>query len=197
MCNHLEFAGNGKEQECWASLLESGSVGAHNADDAPASYQIKGKWLDMLKEAVLNKDRENWYAYYLLGTALAAKGECSDAKRYLEKSIELENNAWSNYVLAMIFKMESNRKNYIEYMIKAFEIKKDDVSLAKDVFRCLHENEKSDDVIKLYDALSENIKNVPRCKLYYAYALARKGMLDKAEAVILNSGKYRKNIIDR
>ena len=190
MCDHLEFAKAGDAQKCWLSLLNDGTVGIYDANDAPVSYQIKNEWLDMLKEAVLNKDKDNWYAHYLLGTALAVKGEYESAKKHLKKSIELEGNAWANYVIAMICEMENDSESYVDYMLKAFKIKNDDISLAKDVFRCLHENEKSDDIIRLYETLSDAIKDIPRCKLYYSYALARKGMIDEAENVILNNGKY-------
>ncbi len=190
MCAHLEFAETDELQETWISLLENKTVGEHNPKDVPVSYQIQEEWINLLYEAIEEKDRNNWYAYYLLGAAETASGNLRSAKPLLKKSIELENSAWAHYVFGIIAKLEKRETDYINHMLSAFEKRNDDVSLAKDVFRCLYETKMSEKTIELYKSAAENVKTNERCMLLYAYALTRIGDIEEAEKIIVNGGKY-------
>ena len=190
MCNHLDFAETDDMQTPWISLLNDKTVGKHNPKDVPASYQIQEEWINLLYEAIEEKDRDNWYTYYLLGAAETAKGNLRAAKPLLEKSIELEDSAWAHYVLGIIGKLEGREDNYVSHMLSAFSNRNDDISLAKHVFRCLYETKMSEKTVELYREAAENVKNDNRCKLLYAYALIRLGAVDEAERIIVNGGKY-------
>lgn len=190
MCAHLDFAGTDELQETWISLLNDKTVGEHNPKDVPPSYQIQEEWTELLYEATEGKDRDNWYAYYLLGAAETAKGNLRAAKPLLEKSTELSDSAWAHFVLAIIGKLEGREEDYVSHMLYAFNNRNDDISLAKAVFRCLYETKMSEKTVELYNAAAENVKNDDRCKLLYAYALTRIGDIDEAEKIIVNGGKY-------
>ena len=184
MCPHLDFAETQEEQSVWLKLLNEGTVGSHTPDAVPVSYQIQSEWLELLENAIEDKDRNNWYAYYLLGTAEAAKKNCKKAKTYLEKSLELTDSTWANYALATVFEQEGDLESYEKYMLKAYEMRNYDISLAKEVFRCVHNAGKPEKNIELFECAAENVKANTRCLIYYAYALARCGRIDEAEKII-------------
>ncbi|MBQ7119889.1 MAG: DUF5107 domain-containing protein [Oscillospiraceae bacterium] len=190
MCSHLDFAETDEMQKTWISLLNDKTVGENDPKAVPVSYQIQEEWIELLYAAIDGKDRDNWYAYYLLGAAETAKGNLRMAKLLLEKSVELSESAWAHYVLGIIAKLESRETDYVGHMLSAFENRNDDISLAKDVFRCLYETKMSEKTVELYKSAAENVKNDDRCKLLYAYALMRNGDVDEAERIVVNGGKY-------
>ena len=190
MCPHLDFAKTDELQKIWISLLEDKTVGEHDPKEVPSSYQIQEEWLALLYEAIDGKDSENWYAHYLLGAAETAKGNLRMAKLLLEKSLSLSESAWSHYVLGIIARLEERENEYVGHMLSAFENRNDDISLAKDIFRCLYETKMSEKTVELYNAAAENVKNDNRCRLLYAYALTRIGEIDEAERIIVNGGRY-------
>ncbi len=190
MCTHLEFADTDDGQSVWIKLLKEGTVGEHNPKDIPISYQIQAEWLDLLRSAIENKDKNNWYAYYLLGTGETARENNKEARAMLEKSLELAASAWASYALAVVAMQENDSENYVKYMLSAFEERSDDVSLAKEVFRCLYETNMPEKTIEIFECADNNIKENPRCCMLYAYALAKCDRLDEAEAIVSNNGKY-------
>ncbi len=188
MCNHLDFGEVGEEQKVWIDLMENGTVGEHSPEDVPLSYNRQAPWIDMLKSAIAAKDKDNWYAYYLLGCAEVAEERYDIAKSYLKTSLELCDSPWANYAMAIANKKSG--QDDVEYMLKAYALRSSDLSLAKDMFRCLFEHELSEKTLELFDAATDEIKSNARCLLYYAYALARLGRIEEAENIICPDGGY-------
>ena len=69
-------------------------------------------------------------------------------------------------------------------MLAAYALRKDDVCLVKEVLRCLHERNEPQVLIRLYEELPLSLRENARCKLYYAYALARAGREQEAEEIL-------------
>lgn len=184
MCSHLDFGECTPTQSVWLKLLSEGTVGLHDGEEIPASYMRQKEWLTLLKKAIQNKDRENWYAYYLLGCAYVADEEYDLAENYLKKSVSLNATAWNNYALGICYKKIGEKAKACEYVVKAYNLRKGDLSLAKELYRTLFENDESEQILSFFEKECAEIKNNKRCLLYYAYALARIGEIEKAEEIL-------------
>ena len=181
---HLDFGETDREQTDWIRLMNEGTIGIHDKDEVPASYMRQKEWLDMLEKAIAGKDSRNWYAYYLLGTAAIAEENYEKAEKLLKTSLILSETAWGNYAMAVKCKKVGDREAETRYMLKAYDLRKGDICLMKEVFRCLFENEKSKETIHIFESESEKIQENKRCLLYYAYALARTGRVEEAEEIL-------------
>ncbi len=188
-CSHLDFGELGRAQEDWISLKETGTIGVHKPDDVPDSYMKQAEWTELLKASVLEKDKENWYAHYLLGCAAVAEERFAEAEKHLQASVKLCRTAWGLYALAVSYKKQEKRKEETEYMLAAYELRANDVSLAKELCRCLHENEEPNKLIEIFEGATAEIKASERCLLYYAYALAKVGKIAEAEDILIHDGK--------
>lgn len=184
MNDHLDFGKLQSSQDTWLCLLKEGTVGQHAQDEVPASYIRQKEWLEMLECAINNKDKKNWYAYYLLGTALIANEEYARAEKLIKKSILLCNCAWNNYALAIIYRKTQRRKLETKRMLIAYQMRNRDLSLAKEVLRTTYENEESEKAVDIYENACKEVKDNKRCLLYYAYALARLGRVKEAEEIL-------------
>ncbi|MBQ7936499.1 MAG: hypothetical protein IJ333_09200, partial [Clostridia bacterium] len=188
--SHLDFGKADKEQDIWLRLLKTGTVGTHSFYEVPLSYSRQPEWMALLKDAINGKDRSNWYAYYLLGTAYAAEESFSEAEELLEKSFNLCENPWSAYALGVCCRKTGRSEKELEWMKQARALRPTDLSLAKEVFRSFHTLEQYDLLIQQYERASEEIKTNNRCRLYYAYALARADRIDEAEKILMGGGNY-------
>lgn len=63
-------------------------------------------------------------------------------------------------------------------------MRKQDISLAKELFRSLFECEKAQLTIELFEKACDSVKMNERCRLYYAYALAKEGNVELAEEIL-------------
>ena len=81
-------------------------------------------------------------------------------------------------------------ENEISYMQRAYEMRPDDISLAKAFFKSLYTHGESDLTIELFEKATSEIRENARCLLYYAYALARVGRIAEAEKIICSDEGY-------
>ncbi len=188
-CAHLDFGEVGALQKDWISLKEKGSVGVHDPNEIPSSYMRQEEWIALLRKSVLDKDEDNWYAYYLLGCAAVAEENFSAAEEYLKKSVSLCRAAWNLYALAVCYRKQGKKELETEYMLSAFSLRSADVSLAKELCRCLHENDEPQTLIEIFESAAATVQASERCKLYYAYALAKTDRIAEAEDILVHEGK--------
>ena len=111
-----------------------------------------------------------------------------NAKRSIAKSLALCESAWANYAMAIIERNTDGDE--FGYMQRAYELRPNDISLAKAFLKELYVREKSEASISLFENASSEIRQNARCLLYYAYALARVGRIEEAEKIICSEGKY-------
>ncbi len=188
LCGHLDFGTPGKEQEQWQNLLYNGTLGKHNPTDVPTSYIRQSEWLKLMEQATENKDKNNWYTYFQLGCAYTATEDYSVAMDYFNKSLKLEKSPWAYYGKAIVCQKTEDKQGAVENIQKAYNMKSDDISMAKDLFKILFVNSEYSLVISYYEKASEEIKNNERCSIYYAYTLALTGRLKESEDILCGNG---------
>ena len=106
----------------------------------------------------------------------------------LEKSVQQKLSPWALYALAILNRDVGKHEKEISYMEKAWQLRPDDVSLAKETLRCLYENRCFGKLKAVYEAMSDALKEAPRCKVYYAFALLDQGDIEGAEAILYQDG---------
>ncbi len=186
MTSHLDFGKISDEQIPWLSLLKEGTLGEHNPVLPPVSYMCQPEWTDLLKNAVEGKDSQNWFAWYQFGLNLFIEEKYEQAEFALNKSLELQTSAWALYALAILKRDTNQHEKEIELILKAFEILPSDISLAKAVMRCLYENKTFDLTKQIYESMSDELRAIPRCKAYYAFALVNIGDVETAEKILFD-----------
>ncbi len=187
---HLDFGSVGKEQEAWISLLENGSVGIYDTQSVPVSYMVQKEWKEMLEKAILDKDKDNWYAHYQYGVMLLNDSDFENAQKHLLRSLELAENVWANYAMSVKCALTGDASGEQKYMLKAYELGKGNVSLLKEVLSCLVKYKKGNDAIAIFTAESEAVRNNKRCMFYYISALVEEGELEKAEDLLCGNSDY-------
>lgn len=188
MCPHLDFGTPGAEQRPWVNLLENGAVGDIDPGRPPVSYIYGGRWEELLLKAVSSADAENWFAWFQLGLCSLADGRFADAADRLKRSVSICRTPWALYALSALNRDRGRPKSEARYMSEALELQPGDVSLAKAALRCFYDTGRRKTVISVYRALPPEIAAHPRCRLYYALALAETGSLEAAENILYENG---------
>ena len=187
MCSHLDFGNaNDPETSYWVDLLESGSVGPFDKNSAPSSYMYQAEWADLLKKSVLGADSDNWLAHYLLGTYYFYDDQLDNAKACFIRSLDISENAWSYYCLALLSERKRDKESAFSFIEKARELKPDDFSLNKEYVRILQSTGHHERLINVFNDLPENIRINARCRLILAISLAKSGHVKEAEDILYN-----------
>ena len=188
MCDYLDFGELTREQMPWLSLLEQGTLGQHSPTEPPVSYMCQAEWTDCLKKAVQGKDQDNWFAWLQLGLNTFIEKDYERAEAMLQKSIKQQESPWALYALSILNRDIGEHQKEVAYMLRAWALRGDDVSLAKQTLRCLYENQCFRELKRVYEEMPEALKEEPRCKVYYAFALVEQGDLEGAEAILYENG---------
>ena len=168
----------------WLELLENGTMGEHDPEDVPPSYMYQTEWLYLLKRAVENKDSENWYTFYQLGTYLFYDGNFDEAEKCFIKSVGLSENAWSYYCLALLSEELRDPAKAAGYIEAAYRLKPNDLSLGKEYVRILQSSGHHERLIEVFDSLPQKVRTNNRCRLNLAISFARSGHVKEAEDIL-------------
>ena len=188
MCSYLDFGALSEEQKPWVELLENGTLGVHDALAAPISYMCQPEWTALIKKAVKEKDADNWFTWLQLGLNTFIEKDYERAESQLLKSLEMKRSAWALYALAILNRDSGEHEKEVAYMMEAWQMNSDDVSLAKAVLRCLYENSRFVELKEVYENMSEKLRAIPRCQAYYGFSLAEEGNVEAAEAILYQNG---------
>ena len=190
MCPHLDFGAISEAQEAWASLLETGSMGARDAKAAPASWMRQLEWTRLMEKAVEGADRENWYTLLQLGCTYLAEPDLIRADLYISRSLEARWTAWGVYALSELRRIQGERHRAAMTMVEAAALAPEDQNLAKMTARALHLAGDWQTQLSFTAALSPELQELPRIRLFRAFALACVGEVDAAEALIYRGGQW-------
>lgn len=87
-------------------------------------------------------------------------------------------------------RIQGDEQRAAELMVKAAEMIPEDGNLAKIAARALHRVGDYNQQIEFTASRPEQIRELPRLRLYRAFALAYTGEVDAAEAIILRDGQW-------
>lgn len=169
------------ESSMWFDLIEKNIFPAPEITEEPKSYVAGAYWCDKLA----NCSSVNWYSLLHLGVVKYAMGDLDGAKLAWEQSIDKEPSPWAYRNLSMLYKNEYfDLVKGREYILKAFELKKDCLSLCVEVAMQLTGDNGDKLWLEIFDSLSDELKSNGRLRLYKAVALINlKRYTDAAEIV--------------
>ncbi len=169
------------ETDEWTTLIKANIFPEPEVEEEPVSYVVGKYWLEKL-EAL---PKQGWYSMLHIGVVKYAEGDVEGAKKAWEKSVELKPSPWALRNLSMIYKNElSDIKTAREYILKAFELKKDCPALCNEVAAQLTTDGGDEMWLEIFDTLDEEIKALGRIRLYKAVALINMGKLNEATEII-------------
>ena len=116
------------------------------------------------------------------------KKDYERAQKALEKSLDCAKSPWALYALAILNRDSGNRELEVSYMVEAWKLLPSDISLGKAVLCCLYENGCYAELKEIYEQMDDNLQAIPRCRSYYAFALAYSGDIMGAEAILYENG---------
>ena len=188
MCPHLDFGEISDEQQQWQFLLDNGYFTEQCPEYTPASWILQSEWTTLIETACNGADEYNWYSWLQLGMTYIALNKIKEAKSALDRSMMLKSSCWALYGLAQIARMESNYNKAALTVLRAANMKKDDLSLAKETVLMLNNAGLYKTNIDFIKSLPEPMKNTGRIKLSFAFAYAKTENIEEAEKLLYESG---------
>ena len=190
MCPQLDFGTVNNEQAAYIALLENGSMGKQDAQNAPVAWIKQKEWTIALEQAAEGSDKDNWYTLLQLGCVYLTAPDLLRAEIYINRSLQAKRTAWGLYALAELMRVKGDTQACALTMLEAAGLAPEDASLAKMTARHLQAAKLFARQKEYIEGCSEAIRDLPRMKLYYAFALAEEGEEEKALAILKNDGKY-------
>ena len=165
----------------WRLLLEDHVFPAPDPDEPPKSYVTGSFWLKRL-EAL---PKQNWFSQLHIGIIRYAGGDIDGAKAAWEESVNMCKSAWALRNLSMLYKNEfGNMELAREYILRAFEVKRNCRSLCTEVAAQLTQDGKDALWLEIYDGLTPELQMLGRLRLYRAIALIHLNRLKEATEII-------------
>ena len=190
MCNHLDFGDIGPEQAAWAELLNNGSMGVHATQDAPLSWMRQQEWTELMERATSKDDCENWYTLLQLGCTWLAQPDLMRAEHYITRSLNAKITAWGLYAQAELQRLKGDALKGAHTMRAACALAPDDANLAKMTARMLHACRDYETLNAFAASRPAHIQELPRLRLYRAFALAALGQYDAAMDVLYRNNQW-------
>ena len=190
MCSHLDFGKTGPDQAAFIRLLKDGSMGVQQTNLPPAAWMRQKEWTRTMESAVEDKDAHNWYTLLQLGCVYIAQPDLLRAEIYIERSLAEARTAWGLYALAELKRIKGDLAGCAQTMLEAAGCAPEDASLAKMASRHLHAAGLFAEQKEFILSQKPAIQDLPRMKLYLAFALAETGEEAQALNILENGGKY-------
>lgn len=185
---HLDFGSAGYEQQPWVFLLKNGYLEDVCPCEIPKSWMYQAEWTEMLEKAAAGPDEYNWYTWLQLGMIYFVERKLREAKKALEFSMRLKPSCWALYGLSNIARMKGDKEKTAMLMMRAYLMKPDDVSLAKEAIKAMFNGDMYVKLLDLMEKLPDNVAELGRIKLHKAFAYLRTGDIIKAEKLIYEGG---------
>lgn len=173
----LEFLPE-NDANAWMDFAENGSF-----------FQIANSFAygNAMKNLLENsQNKTDWQIPYQLALLEYDKRNFEKAKAFCEQSFILDNNYMNNHLYASV--LYQLNQSYSYFAVKAIQQKTDDYSVCESVFRLLLKGECYNEIIDLFDIVSDHFKDSPRLNMYLSMAYLKAGNVDKAEEVLMQNG---------
>ncbi|HET6246846.1 MAG TPA: DUF5107 domain-containing protein [Tepidisphaeraceae bacterium] len=120
----------GEEQQPWRDLLERGEFPYGDPSNPPGAYMTDPAWRVLLEEAIAAGRGVHWLSLLHLGIMRYRAGDLPGARQAWERSLALEQSAWSYRNLAVLEQDEGNPSRAAELWAQAAAMKPDLAALA-------------------------------------------------------------------
>lgn len=162
-------------QEEWIVLLKENRFAERPVSEEPQGYLVDEKWKLRLQKAMEIEENKHWYSYMHLGVMEYALGNVEDARIYMERSLECQENAWAARNLSMLWKNEyQDLEKAVNYIQRAVSSNSTCRGILLDAASVLLAAKKSDEWISIYNHLSDDLKNDGKLKFNTALAYMQK-----------------------
>ena len=183
ICPHLDFNAQNEEIKEWIDLLDNGTFSTQIDMVPPKTWMLQNEWTEIIKNS-----KDTYLKHLHLGAIARAEGKVDEAILNCNKALEYGKTPVVLYLLAQLALEKEEDKKAGEYMTMAYNLLKDDLSLARETLKVLNNIGMFSKSVELYNNALESIKKDGRVKMYYAFALLKSGDVDKAYDVLHKDG---------
>lgn len=175
LSSHLDFGTLSSQYKEWMDFLETGHFPEKDPLEVPYDFMADDTFYRKLKETIQTINHQNWYAFYQLGLYYFQKNNIDASTECFIESMTLEPNPWAYHGLSVIYLKNQKNHGAIEFILKGYEMKKDDLSYLKETLKILLLAKGYEEIKKLYPTLPKDFAEESRVLFDYLIALARTG----------------------
>lgn len=175
LSSHLDFGTLSSQYKEWMDFLETGHFPEKDPLEVPYDFMADDTFYKKLKETIQTINHQNWYAFYQLGLYYFQKNNIDASTECFIESMTLEPNPWAYHGLSVIYLKNQKNHGAIEFILKGYEMKKDDLSYLKETLKILLLAKGYEEIKKLYHTLPKDFAEESRVLFDYLIALARTG----------------------
>lgn len=175
LSSHLDFGTLSSQYKEWMDFLETGHFPEKDPLEVPYDFMADDTFYKKLKETIQTINHQNWYAFYQLGLYYFQNNNIDASTECFIESMTLEPNPWAYHGLSVIYLKNQKNHGAIEFILKGYEMKKDDLSYLKETLKILLLAKGYEEIKKLYHTLPKDFAEESRVLFDYLIALARTG----------------------
>lgn len=175
LSSHLDFGTLPSQYKEWMDFLETGHFPEKDPLEVPYDFMADDTFYKKLKETIQTINHQNWYAFYQLGLYYFQKNNIDASTECFIESMTLEPNPWAYHGLSVIYLKNQKNHGAIEFILKGYEMRKDDLSYLKETLKILLLAKGYEEIKKLYHTLPKDFAEESRILFDYLIALARTG----------------------
>lgn len=175
LSSHLDFGTLSSQYKEWMDFLETGHFPEKDPLEVPYDFMANDTFYKKLKETIQTINHQNWYAFYQLGLYYFQNNNIDASTECFIESMTLEPNPWAYHGLSVIYLKNQKNHGAIEFILKGYEMRKDDLSYLKETLKILLLAKGYEEIKKLYHTLPKDFAEESRVLFDYLIALARTG----------------------
>jgi tetratricopeptide (TPR) repeat protein len=168
----------GDAQRPWLELLTTGQMPDDGEANAPRSYQVGDRWVDLLRAA------PGWLSLLHLGVAEAAAADLAGAHKAWSRSLDAKHTAWAHRNLAALAAHQGDTRGARRHYEEALALRPQLLGLALEYLDVLLGERRADRALEVIDALPPDLRDSGRLELAEARAALLAGDLTRCQAVL-------------
>lgn len=188
LAEHLEYVLEKDTLKKWKNFFETGKLHEPETEEAPDEFLIDAENLGFLQDTLKRENQDNWYAFYQAGIGAFAVEDFPCAGHYLLRSWERKHNPWACHGLACVCLLSDREEEAADWMEKGLNIENRRVSYLKEALKILGLCKEYGRLIRWYENLDKNTREIGKLKYYYIHALHKTGEDKKAYELLEENG---------
>jgi len=172
------------KQQPWLKLLKDGQFPSQPPQQTPLAWMVQSEWRQLLEQAVQKNHSNHWLSWLHLGVMYYNDKDFDKAKQAWQRSLELEPSACAYRNLAVLAGDQGETQKAADLFLKACELAPDLRPLLIECFQALLKAGRPKEVIDLYDALNDELRNHGRIKFLMGQAALELNDLETVENIL-------------